>query len=465
MVTGSERVTATGGRVVVLGAGVSGVAAARLVCARGGSALVLDEAQAAESSPARAALHACGAAYHGGGGTFPDAEFDCCVVSPAFAAGHPWLAACAARGIPVISELELGARHWRGRTLAITGSKGKSSLVKGCADTLNGAGVSAAPAGNYGTPLCELVLDQPGLAWAVVEVSSFQLEWVETFAPDVAVLLNVQSDHLDRHGSFDLYRSLKERLFARQASQAVAILPADHEARYGCLQTAAGKQTFGSGAAAAWRYADHAVTGPTAQGAWRIGLSGSWFDNPVLGVAAAAGCAALAACGLRASEVESGLRCFVPLPHRMQAVSECGGLRFIDDSKATSLAAVGAALQMVHAPVRLIAGGRLKESDLGCIKELLTQHARKVYLIGECAHQMADAWQGAIPCEVCETMDRAVARAAGEALPGETVLLSPGTASFDQFRNYHERGERFVQAVRQVTVCAAQPTNRAEERR
>ena len=443
-----------GTRAVVLGAGVSGVAAARLICAHGGSARVLDEGSA--PAAAREALGACGAAYRGGGGLFPDDPCDLCVVSPAFAAEHPWLAACAARGIPVIAELELGARQWPGRILAVTGSKGKSSLVKLCAETLCAAGIPAAPGGNYGTPLCALALDTPGLAWAVVEVSSFQLEWVETFAPDVAVLLNAQPDHLDRHGSFDVYRTIKERLFLRQPPQGVALLPAGYETLYGPVATAARTMTFGADPSADWRYASHAVSATGTPFARQIGLIGSWFDNPVLGLAAAAGCAALAACGLGVPETEAGLRAFAPLPHRMQTVLEHVGVCYVDDSKATSLAALAAALTMAGRPVRLIAGGRLKESDLSFVKELLTRHTRKVYLIGECAHQMAEAWQDVASCEICETMDRAVARAANDAASGETVLLSPGTASFDQFKNYHERGERFAQAARQVTVRAAQ---------
>jgi UDP-N-acetylmuramoylalanine--D-glutamate ligase len=447
-----------GTRAVVLGAGVSGVAAARLVCARGGWARVLDEGSA--PAAAREALGACGAVYRGGDGRFPDDPCDLCVASPAFAADHPWLAACAARGIPVMAELELGARHWPGRILAVTGSKGKSSLVKLCADTLCAAGVSAAPGGNYGTPLCALALDAPGLAWAVVEVSSFQLEWVGTFAPDVAVLLNVQPDHLDRHGSFDAYRRLKERLFRLQPPQGIALLPAGYETRHGPVATPARTMTFGADPSADWRYDGHAVRATVGPFARQVSLAGSWFDNPVLGLAAAAGCAALAACGLGAPETEAGLRAFAPLPHRMQTVLEHAGIRYVDDSKATSLAALAAALTMAGTPVRLIAGGRLKESDLTGVKELLTRHTRRVYLIGESAHQMAEAWQDAAACEICETMDRAVARAAGEAMPGETVLLSPGTASFDQFKNYHERGERFAQAARQVTVCAARLADR-----
>jgi UDP-N-acetylmuramoylalanine--D-glutamate ligase len=176
-------------------------------------------------------------------------------------------------------------------------------------------------------------------------------------------------------------------------------------------------------------------------------MAGSWFDNPVLGLAAAAGVGALTACGLDAASIEDGLRNFEPLPHRMQRIAERNGVVFVDDSKATSLAATAAALQMIPGPVRLIAGGRLKERDLNMIKELLTRCVRKVYLIGECAWQMEAAWSNVVSCENCETLDRAVTVATNEACAGETVLLSPGCASFDQFGSYRERGERFTRLV------------------
>jgi len=176
----------------------------------------------------------------------------------------------------------------------------------------------------------------------------------------------------------------------------------------------------------------------------------TWFDNPVLGLAAAAGAGALAACGLADAAIAHGFAMFEPLPHRMQHVAERRGVCFIDDSKATSLSAVAAALAMSSGPVRLIAGGRLKEHDLGSMKELLTSRVRKVYLIGECAGRMRSAWSGAVSCKDCGTLDVAVAEAAREARAGETVLLSPGCASFDQFGSYRERGERFTRLVREM---------------
>ena len=442
-------------RALVLGAGVSGVAAAQLLRQRGCTVTVLDEAPAERLAAVAAELAALGAELRAGSAVLPDVPVDLCVTSPGIAMAHPWLEACRNRRIPVIAETELGFAYWPGRILAVTGSKGKSTLVKLCADTLQGAGIPAAPAGNYGTPLSRLAAaatDAPP-AWAVVEVSSFQLEHMPQFRPEVAILLNLQADHLDRHASLEEYRALKFRLFAQQGAGDVALLPEEVDAG-AAVPPAATRLVFGSGAGCDWRHVSHAVCGSSGARprAREIGLAGTWFDNPVLGVAAAAGAGALAACGLDDAAIARGLAAFVPLPHRMQRIAGRGGVCFIDDSKATSLSAVAAALAMVSGPVRLIAGGRLKEYDLDSLKELLTSRARKVYLIGESAGRMCSAWSGAVPCKDCGTLDMAVTEAARDARAGETVLLSPGCASFDQFKSYRERGERFTRLVREMDV-------------
>ena len=246
------------------------------------------------------------------------------------------------------------------------------------------------------------------------------------------------------------YKALKLKLFAAMRPGTVALLPAglDDEGRVPENVT---RWRFGADAGCDWRYAEHAVTGMVDGQLCKIGMRGSWFDNPVLGLAAAAGVAALRAAGLSDAQIEQGLADFQPLPHRVQFLGESKrGVRYVDDSKATSLAATAAALRMVRAPVRLIAGGLLKENDLETIKELLTQRTKKVYLIGRCSAQMFQAWSTSVLCEECGTLERAVAAAAREAQTGETVLLSPGTASFDQFTSYRERGERFTAQVRAV---------------
>ncbi|MFZ4397735.1 MAG: Mur ligase family protein, partial [Kiritimatiellia bacterium] len=289
-------------RVLVLGAGLSGVAAAQLLRQRGCTMVALDEAPAERLVRAAAEFAALGVELLAGTRALPDTPFDLCVTSPGFAMAHPWLEACRARRIPVIAETELGFLYWPGRVLAITGSKGKSSLVKLCADTLQGAGIPAEPAGNYGTPLSRLATTFSGhegntgteptirmLAsggsggpalpetprvcqvgrgrrtrrdnvWAVVEVSSFQIEHLHAFRPDVAILLNLQADHLDRHASMEEYRALKLRLFAQQAVGDVALLPEGLDDG-GVVPSAAARLTFGTGASCDWQYIAHGLRG------------------------------------------------------------------------------------------------------------------------------------------------------------------------------------------------------------
>jgi len=438
-----------GAKALVLGAGLSGEASALLLLARGGSVTVADRDASERVATAMDRVRQAGGRVLFGTEELPGDTFDVCVASPSFEQRHPWLEACRRRGVPVISELELGAAYWPGRVLAVTGSKGKSSVVKLCADTLEKAGIAASPAGNYGVPLCRLVLERPDLAWAVTEVSSFQMEQTAAFKPEIAILLNVQPDHLDRHADMAEYKGLKLKLFANMDAAGLALLPEglDDEGR---LPRAVPVQRFG-GAGADWVYDRHAVRGLSEGRPVNVRLDGSYFDNEVLGVSAAAAVAALARAGLADGQIEAGFAAFEPLAHRLQHVAtNRRGVRFVDDSKATSLSAMAAALRMTGRPIRLIAGGLLKEKDLETVKELLTQTTLKVYLIGDCSKQMCRAWASAVPCEEYGTIESAVDAAAREAQPGETVLLSPGTASFDQFNSYRERGERFTTRVRAV---------------
>ena len=435
--------------VLVLGCGVSGVAGARLCHRDGARVWVADEAPEGKVAEAVKTLRDLGMAFCNA----PPWEvgFDLCVTSPGFGKAHPWIMECAKRGIKIISETELGARYWKGKILAVTGSKGKSSLVKLCADALESAGVNAVTAGNYGVPLCARVLaahgDMRPPEWAVVEVSSFQMEHTPTFHPQIAILLNFQADHLDRHASMEEYRAMKMRMFANMDSRDLALFPAGFEAGPEVLGKTA-CEFFGGAAGCEWCYAPSAVRHHSGE----FSIAGSWFDNKVLGLAAAAGTAALHRAGLSKRAIEDGFKNFKPLPHRVEFVVESGGVRWVDDSKATSFSAVVAALEMAAGRVRLIAGGRIKEKDVGFVKKMLQTRVEKVYLIGECAEFLSQSWDGAAVCEKCGDMATAVRRASDDASPGETVLLSPGCASFDQFTGYCERGEVFTSLAREAAA-------------
>ncbi|MGN0855254.1 MAG: Mur ligase family protein [Kiritimatiellia bacterium] len=318
-------------------------------------------------------------------------------------------------GVRVMSELEFGVRELRARGVklfAVTGSKGKSSVVKIVADALTLSGATAVPCGNYGLPVCEVVRRDPLPDWAVVEVSSFQLE-TTNLPPDAfaaAVVLNLQEDHLDRHGCAAVYHGLKRRLLTMTPHPIAADAP----------------------------YPDDADEL----------LAGSYFDNPVLRANGARAIELMRAAGLADPVIRRAFATFEPLPHRMNRIGEFGGIRCIDDSKATSLAALAAGVAMTTGAVRLIAGGLPKGDDPNSVGELLTKRVKKVYLIGQSAEAFAEAWKSTVECEICGTMERAVQTAMREAVSGETLLLSPGAASFDQFRNFGERGDVFAGLVK-----------------
>lgn len=323
----------------------------------------------------------------------------------------------ASPGLVVKSELQFGCEELKKRgwkLLAVTGSKGKSSVVKIVADAINRAGGHAVACGNYGVPVTSLLGECPplrsngGTYWAIVEVSSFMME-TTTLPPDTfeaAVILNLQEDHLDRHGSVEVYHGLKKRLltFAKKA-----------------VCTSEGDASL---------------------------LAGSYFDNAILRANGFAAIELMRVAGLTDGEIADAFAHFEPLPHRMNLIGEFGGVRYIDDSKATSLAALAAGVEMAGASVRLIAGGLPKGDDPKSVLPILTNRVKKVYLIGQCAEVFAAAWKSSVGCEVVGTMERAVKAAVNEAEEGETVLLSPGTASFDQFKSYGERGDVFADLVK-----------------
>lgn len=435
--------------VLVLGLGASGEAAARLLLRQGAAVTVVDSGLSPVLEAPAQALREAGCVVHTGMAELPGDEWDMAVVSPGISVDSPWVKALRGRAIPVISELELGWRACRSRVLAVTGSNGKSTLVKLCREALEKSGLSAVAGGNYGMPLSALVCLDPVPDWLVVEVSSFQLETVDRFTPDVGILLNLNPNHLDRHKTMEAYAGMKARLFAGMQGGQTAVIPemAPDMIR-AAVPAGAHCSLFGLGDGAGFRYHNGVVTGPGLE--LPVSVAGTPFDNDVMGVTAAACVAALVGGGVPPQGVTAAARDFERLRHRMQTVAEIRGVTFVNDSKATNLAALSAGLQMARGSVRLIAGGLLKESDLNSVKKSLVNRVRCVYIIGKFSQAMASAWQETVPCLICEDLKEAVGRAWQEAQAGEVVLLSPGCASFDQFKSFEDRGEQFCEIVRGI---------------
>lgn len=434
-----------GARVWVFGAGASGLAAARLLRSRGAEVSVFDAADGDAAGRWPEGL----ATVRWGCKTLPEGTPALAVASPGLAADAPWIAAMRARGVPVIGELELGAGHLRSRCLAITGSSGKSTMVKWMSEAWNLAGVSAVPCGNYGTPLCEVALADPPPAVAVAEVSSFQLELSDRFAPEVGVLLNLHPNHLDRHGTMDRYVAAKCRLFGAMDAGSSAVV---HGPWLDAAKASGGAPktwvSFGTGAEDAYR----PVEGVVFRGREpRLDLRGTGLARMPLVLNACGVTAAADLAGLPVEALRAAAEGFVPLPHRMQDAGTVNGVRYIDDSKATTLAAMAAAVEGCEAPVHLIAGGLLKESGLAEAIPVLRRHCRGVYLIGRAAPDLWKAWNSQVTCYDCRELESAIEKAGKNSRPGEVILLSPGCASFDQFDGYHHRGVVFQQRVRRLS--------------
>lgn len=433
------------GTALVLGLGESGEAAARLLASEGTRVTVVDSAGGDALERRAGNLRAAGVDVRLGATSLPPGGADICVISPGLPADSAWMMELSRRRVPVIPELELGWMRCPVPVVAITGSNGKSTLAKLCAESLAAAGFRVELGANYGTPLSSIAMAGKNLDWIVAEVSSFQLETTVRFRPKVGVLLNLHPNHLDRHVTMQNYRSAKFQLFARQSVGDTVVIPEAFRADVvDAGARGARVWTFGDEKTADFSYSGAEITGPEGAKGWaRTRVGGTPFESPVLGVSAAAAAAVVAACGGAPAALESAAKAFVPLSHRMQLLGEVRGVRFIDDSKATNLGAMVAALRVCGGHVRLIAGGLLKETDLGWVRGDIEASVRGIYLIGSAAPAMMAAWSGTVPCRDLGTLEVAVRAAFAESFPGDIILLSPACASFDQFSGYKERGTLF----------------------
>ena len=435
-----------GKRVVVVGLGASGVAAARLALRLGARVVANDGKPAEALSDAARALEGLGAVVVAGGHAAARMEqADVVVVSPGVPP-LPEIEAAAARGVAVWGEVELAVRSMThpAPVVAIGGTNGKSTTTTLVGALLEASGRRAFVGGNLGDPLS----DRAGERFDVVvlEVSSFQMERVDRFRPHVAALLNVTADHLDRYPSLEAYAHAKGNAFARQSASDWAVVPAGDAA---CLREAkrGGAQvvTFGPGGTLDVT-TDAVVDRRSGDRFTRAEMALTGGHN-ALNVAAAL--ASTAPFGVGVDAVRQVLREFRGLPHRTALVAEIDGVRFYDDSKGTNVGATVTALDgLVEPRAVLIAGGRDKGGGYAPLVAALVRKGRAAVLLGESAGAIAQAVGDAVPVRRAATMDEAVRAAASLAAPGDAVLLSPACSSFDMFRDYKHRGDEFVRAVR-----------------
>jgi UDP-N-acetylmuramoylalanine--D-glutamate ligase len=441
-----------GKRVLVVGLARTGLATARFCAERGARVTAIDDRGAEQLGETVQELRDLGCALAFGSDALAHlAAQDLIVPSPGVPSNHPDLVAASAAGVPIWSEIELAWRFLRGRLIAITGSNGKTTTTSLIGHILAASGMPVIVAGNIGTPLIARVDESNDKAITVAEVSSFQLELIDSFRPDISVLLNLTPDHLDRHTSFEDYARAKARIFENQTERDAAIINADDPAA--TEHAPSGQQIFWfsrkkrvvngaylSGDQIVFRREGEDVTLLNRS---QITLRG---DHNLENVLAAASAAFLL--GAAPAQIAAAVHSFPGVEHRLEFVAEISGVSFFNDSKATNVDATIKALEAFPRGLLVILGGKDKGSDYAPLIPLLRERSKLVLLIGAAADKIAAQLGSAVPFERVGTLERAVDLAHKRAREGDTVLLAPACASFDQFENYEHRGRVFKELVR-----------------
>jgi UDP-N-acetylmuramoylalanine--D-glutamate ligase len=426
-----------GKRVVVVGMARSGVAALRLLRREGALVRAVDEKPMGEVEGIVVEPQTLG--------TLRDAEL--VVISPGVPADLDLLREVRERGVPVIGELELAAPFLKGRNIGVTGTNGKTTTTALTGHILRESGVACQVGGNIGTPPAAMVETSRKGQFNVLELSSFQLETIRTFHASIAACLNVTQNHLDRHHTFDAYAGAKARLFETQCKGDVAVLNADDPVTVSFAGRTAGKPVWFSGThqvSGAWLDGSHIfLDGELLLDVRELRLRGRHNYENVMAAALMAREA-----GAQASQIAGAAATFAPVEHRLELVREINGVAYYNDSKATSVDATSKAIDAFTGALWIILGGKDKDSDYTLLRDALRQKARGVLLIGAAAKKIASQLSGdTIPLIPTGTLAAALQHAYRSAEPGDTVLLAPACASFDQFESYEQRGRVFKELV------------------
>lgn len=451
-----------GKKITIIGAARSGIAAAQLAARHGAQVFVSDREPAKNLAPHIAQLESLRIPFETG--SHSERVFDCdlMVISPGVPSAAPVVIEAQQRGIEIVSELELASWFCEVPIIAVTGSNGKTTTTTLIGRMLGDARIDHAVGGNIGTAFSAVIGGLRASSVAVLEVSSFQLDFCRSFRPKVSVLLNITADHMDRYdNSMEKYSSSKSRIFMNQTGEDVLVYNHDDEwcrlkAQHArCRKLPFGiEQQFETGAFVDGGHLVTAVGGKRCDVIATDQITIPGMHNVYNSMAAAL---AAQMVGVNISSIRSTLRNFKGVEHRLELVRELGSVRFVDDSKATNVDSVWYALQAFDAPIILLLGGRDKGNDYSKLFALVQKRVRAIIAIGESAQKVADAFRDKVPVEIVPSMsddvpnrvslENAVRRAKARAEPGDVVLLSPACASFDWFHNYEERGEIFKNIV------------------
>ncbi len=444
-----------GKRVLVIGLGKTGISTARFLAGRGASVVVADDKPPAEMGDAATALAGLDLRFNLGS---PDAAVlsgvDLIIPSPGVPPVHPLLAEGVRRNIPVLAEIEVAFRFLKRPVIAITGTNGKTTVTTLVGEMLRASGRRVFVGGNIGEPLIGYVDGPQQEEFAVLEVSSFQLQWIERFRPAVAVLLNVTCDHIDYHGTFDAYRAAKERIFENQGPGDVAVLNADAPWASPLTRRLKSKALFFSSKAEVpggmFLRGDELILREDGEDrevypAGMIRVPGTHNVENVM-----AAILACRACGCPREGIIEAVCSFRGVAHRIEFAGEKNGVAFYDDSKGTNVDAVARALETFSRPVILLLGGRDKGGDFGSLAEGIRRGVKEMILFGEARETIGRMIGGIVKTRLATTLGEAVEQAWTDASAGDVVLLSPGCASFDEFKDYRERGNFFQGMVRKI---------------
>ena len=436
-------------KVSIIGAGRSGTAAAEVVLTFGGIPFVSDSGQYNEETASR--FREMAIDFEFGGHSPKVYDCDYVVVSPGVPSDSDVIRKANSNGLTVWPEVELAYRVCEGKIIGVTGSNGKTTTTTLIGEMLRKAGKEVAVCGNIGSPF---IAAAPGISsrgFAVVELSSFQLELIDDFKPSVAIFLNITPDHLDRHGDFESYFAAKKRIFENQQPDDLAVVNYDDEKLRDIVDNIDSKITWFSTSTripdGAWGDLEGnlVANGKTVIRSSELRIKGAHNLSNACAAAAAA-----VSIGVKITDISDVLKSFPGVEHRLEPVRLIGGVSFINDSKGTNVDSVYWALQAVSTPVILIAGGKDKGGDFSALNKLIAEKVKTVVLIGQAASKIKTEWESITECSVAVDMDDAVRSAFDLADDGDTVLLSPGCASFDMYESFEHRGRVFKAAVEKL---------------